>query len=252
MSQLGLSPWACRHGSSGVAVAQAWCSSVRLGMLRGMFTLFYVRRDRQNSAACRQIRASDEKESRRFSAEKGREPAEPTRACRLGRGLSRPVCVVQGCCGAALRSIVHVCKGIRSGCTAIMQAALLVRDRTGKPASALGLAPQGPCNDISSPGCIHSHHAWGPATRRSTHKRTTDSVSSSAIARSRLVCQRARCFGLVLLAWQPKPPPLSVLRPYEIRIPVLATRLSLTCRAPPFASGQGPSCPSATPTSRPS
>ena len=236
MSQLGLSPWACRHGSSGVAVAQAWCSSVRLGMLRGMFTLFYVRRDRQNSAACRQIRASDEKESRRFSAEKGREPAEPTRACRLGRGLSRPVCVVQGCCGAALRSIVHVCKGIRSGCTAIMQAALLVRDRTGKPASALGLAPQGPCNDISSPGCIH----------------LAASVSSCAIARSRLVCQRARCFGLVLLAWQPKPPPLSVLRPYEIRIPVLATRLSLTCRAPPFASGQGPSCPSATPTSRPS
>lgn len=48
MSQLGLSPWACRHGSSGVGVAQAWCSSVRLGMLRGMFTLFYVRRqDRQ-------------------------------------------------------------------------------------------------------------------------------------------------------------------------------------------------------------
>ena len=44
MSQLGLSPWACRHGSSGVGVAQAWCSSVRLGMLRGMFTLFYVRR----------------------------------------------------------------------------------------------------------------------------------------------------------------------------------------------------------------
>ena len=132
MSQLGLSPWACLHGSIGVGVAQAWCSSVRLGMLRGMFTLtlFYVRR------------------------------AGPT---------PRWSCMTGG-------------------------------RKDGKPASALGLAPQGPYNDISSPGCIH----------------LAASVSSCAIARSRLVCQRARCFGLVVLAWQPKPPPLSVLRPYEI------------------------------------
>ena len=150
MSQLGLSPWACLHGSSGVGVAQAWCSSVRLGMLRGMFTLFYV------------LRAGP---TPRWHARRHH-------WCATGPASPRPpwAWLLRGRTTTSLPRVAY---------TSIMH----------------GVQPQG-----------------SPHTR----VRLAASVSSCAIARSRLVCQRARCFGLVLLAWQPKPPPLSVLRPYEI------------------------------------